>query len=201
MTANFKERISSLVNELKSPKTQKNKFGDYYYRSLEDILQAVKPLLFKYGMILNMSDDIVLVGDRYYIKSTATLEDIESDQKVISSGFAREIKERKKYDESQLTGSASSYARKYALNGLFNIDDTKDSDFMNNLSQNNSSQTEEKQDPNLISDNQRRKLFAVSSKNGMSNEQVSALIKTFGYDSTKKIQKKDFDSILSMIGE
>lgn len=201
MTANFKERISSLVNELKAPKTQKNKFGDYYYRSLEDILQAVKPLLFKYGMILNMSDDIVLVGDRYYIKSTATLEDIESDQKVISSGFAREIKERKKYDESQLTGSASSYARKYALNGLFNIDDTKDSDFMNNLSQNNSSQTEEKQDPNLISDNQRRKLFAVSSKNGMSNEQVSALIKTFGYDSTKKIQKKDFDSILSMIGE
>ena len=196
MTANFKERISSLVNELKAPKTQKNKFGDYYYRSLEDILQAVKPLLFKYGMILNMSDDIVLVGDRYYIKSTATLEDIESDQKVISSGFAREIKERKKYDESQLTGSASSYARKYALNGLFNIDDTKDSDFMNN-----SSQTEEKQDPNLISDNQRRKLFAVSSKNGMSNEQVSALIKTFGYDSTKKIQKKDFDSILSMIGE
>lgn len=196
MTANFKERISSLVNELKAPKTQKNTFGNYDYRSLEDILQAVKPLLFKYGMILNITDDIVLVGDRYYIKSTATLEDIESDKKVLSTGFAREAKERKKYDESQLTGSASSYARKYALNGLFNIDDTKDSDFMNN-----SSQTEERQDPNLISDNQRRKLFAVSSKNKMSNEQVSALIKTFGYDSTKKIQKKDFDSILSMIGE
>lgn len=196
MTANFKERISSLVNELKAPKTQRNTFGNYDYRSLEDILQAVKPLLFKYGMILNITDDIVLVGDRYYIKSTATLEDIESDKKVLSTGFAREAKERKKYDESQLTGSASSYARKYALNGLFNIDDTKDSDFMNN-----SSQTEEKQEPNLISDNQRRKLFAVSSKNGMSNEQVSALIKTFGYDSTKKIQKKDFDNILSMIGE
>lgn len=196
MTENFKERISSLVNELKAPKTQKNTFGNYDYRSLEDILQAVKPLLFKYGMILNITDDIVLVGDRYYIKSTATLEDIESDKKVLSTGFAREAKERKKYDESQLTGSASSYARKYALNGLFNIDDTKDSDFMNN-----SSQTEEKQDPNLISDNQRRKLFAVSSKNGMSNEQVSALIKTFGYDSTKKIQKKDFNNILSMIGE
>lgn len=96
-----------------------------------------------------------------------------------------------------MTGSASSYARKYALNGLFSIDDTKDSDFINNSSQ----EPEEKQNPNLISDNQRRKLFAVSSKNGMSNEQVSALIKTFGYDSTKKIQKKDFDSILSMIGE
>lgn len=201
MTGNFKERISSLVNELKVPKTQRNDFGNYYYRSLEDILQAVKPLLFKYGMILNITDDILFVGDRYYIKSTATLEDIESDQKVLSTGLARETTERKKYDESQLTGSASSYARKYALNGLFNIDDTKDSDFTNKGENQSAEPVQGKRldqygNSDLITEKQRKLLYARTKEKQLSEETVKLLLGNYGYESSKDIKRTDFNKIL-----
>lgn len=120
--------IISIQSELKAPKGQFNSFGRYKYRSCEDILEAVKPLLHKYSCSLNISDEVVMVGDRFYVKSTATLR--KDTGEVISSSvaFAREDESKKGMDGAQVTGAASSYARKYALNGLFCIDDTKDAD-------------------------------------------------------------------------
>jgi hypothetical protein len=117
--------------ELKAPKNQTNAFGKYKYRSAEDIVEAVKPILNKYGTALVISDEVVQVGDRIYVKATATLLD-GTDESISVSGFAREEEVKKGMDSAQITGSASSYARKYALNGLFAIDDTKDSDATNN---------------------------------------------------------------------
>lgn len=125
---NFYEKILKIQTELKAPKGQYNKFGNYNFRNCEDIVEAVKPILNKYKLVLNINDDIVMVGDRIYIKATATIYDVESDKKISTSAFAREPLEKKGMDESQITGASSSYARKYALNGLFAIDDTKDAD-------------------------------------------------------------------------
>ena len=113
---------------MKAPKSQHNSFGKYDYRSAEDIIEAVKPLLKENGLFLTMSDDIVLIGDRYYVKATVSVTDIVTGESVQTSALAREAAQKKGMDESQVTGTASSYARKYALNGLFAIDDTKDAD-------------------------------------------------------------------------
>lgn len=117
-------KLAKIQSELKAPKDLFNKFGNYHYRSAESILEAVKPLLD--GAILTMCDDIVLVGDRYYIKATATFTD--GDFSLSTTAFAREPQDKKGMDDSQITGTASSYARKYALNALFCIDDAKDAD-------------------------------------------------------------------------
>ena len=124
----LKEKLRKIQQELKAPKQLPNKFGGYKYRNAEQILTAVKPLLEKYNVILTMSDEVVQVGDRYYVKATVIIEDVETEMGYTVTAFARETLERKKYDDSQLTGAASSYARKYALGGLFLIDDEKDAD-------------------------------------------------------------------------
>lgn len=116
--------LAQIQKELKAPKSQYNSFGKYAYRNCEDIVEALKPLLSEKDLF-TLSDEIVQVGDRYYVKATATFNDVSV------SAFAREALEQKGMNESQLTGSTSSYARKYALNGLFAIDDTKDSDTTN----------------------------------------------------------------------
>lgn len=126
----FIERVIAVQSQLKAPKNQRNDFGGFNYRSCEDILEAVKPLLKAEGLCLTITDDIVMLGDRYYVKATATLTD--GERSLPNQAFAREPEERAKMDGSQVTGSASSYARKYALNGLFAIDDTKDADALNN---------------------------------------------------------------------
>ena len=122
------EKLNKIQSELKAPKGQYNKFGKYSYRSCEDILEALKPHLLKYGCVVTLTDDMQLIGDRYYLKATATITDVESGKSVSNVALAREDKERAGMSESQITGTASSYARKYALNGLFLIDDTKDAD-------------------------------------------------------------------------
>ena len=122
------EKLNKIQSELKAPKGQYNKFGKYSYRSCEDILEALKPHLLKYGCVVTLTDDMQLIGDRYYLKATATITDAESGKSVSNVALAREDKERAGRSESQITGTASSYARKYALNGLFLIDDTKDAD-------------------------------------------------------------------------
>ena len=129
--ANVREKLAAVQKVLKAPKNQYNSFGKYSYRSCEDILEAAKPLCIENGLILTISDDIVAVGDRYYIKATAAVIDVSDGERVETSGIAREAEERKGMDASQVTGSTSSYARKYALNGLFSIDDTKDADATN----------------------------------------------------------------------
>lgn len=123
--------LSKIQKELKAPKSQHNKFGNYRYRNCEDITEAVKPLLAKEGYHLNMSDEVVQIGERFYVQATATVMD---GTKVVekSVSYAREAVTKKGMDEAQITGSSSSYARKYALNGLFAIDDTKDSDSRDN---------------------------------------------------------------------
>lgn len=120
----FIAKVATIQATLNAPKGQLNSFGGYRYRSAEDILTAVKPLLG--GLILSISDEILLIGDRFYVKATATITDGEHEQST--SALAREPLNKKGADESQITGMASSYARKYALNGLFAIDDAKDAD-------------------------------------------------------------------------
>jgi len=121
------EKLSKIQTELKAPKGQYNSFGKYKYRSCEDIMESVKPLLAKYECALNVSDSVNLIGDRYYIMATATLTDFNGES-ISNTALARESTEKKGMDDSQITGTASSYARKYCLNGLFCIDDTKDAD-------------------------------------------------------------------------
>lgn len=127
----FREKVIALQNELKAPKSRYNSFGKYSYRSCEDILTAVKPLCAKYGLLLNLTDSVELIGDRFYIKANASLNEIYNDGtalQAVAIGWAREDEIKKGMDGSQITGTASSYARKYALNGLLLIDDTKDAD-------------------------------------------------------------------------
>ena len=124
-------KLMNIQQELKAPKGQYNDFGKYAYRSCEDILEAVKPLLRKEKVVLTISDELQYIGNRYYIKATATLIDTESEVTISNSAYAREEETKKGMDGSQITGASSSYARKYALNGLFGIDDNKDSDTTN----------------------------------------------------------------------
>lgn len=120
------DSLISIQSELKAPKSQYNSFGKYSYRNAEDILEAVKPLLTKYKATMYISDEVVEVGGRIYVKATVTLSD--GKETITASAYAREPEDRKGMDASQITGATSSYARKYALNGLFAIDDTKDND-------------------------------------------------------------------------
>lgn len=122
--------LIAIQNELKAPKGQYNSFGKYHYRSCEDILEAVKPLLHKHNATLSITDEVVLIGDRFYVKATATFVSADGYTQSVSA-YAREELDKKGMDGSQITGASSSYARKYALNGLFLIDDTKDSDSTN----------------------------------------------------------------------
>lgn len=122
----LQESLVAIQSKLKAPKGQFNSFGKYHYRSAEDILEAVKPLLAEHNVVLNMSDRIELIGTRYYLVSTAKV--IKGEEEIASEGRAREDESKKGMDGAQVTGTSSSYARKYALNGLFCIDDTKDAD-------------------------------------------------------------------------
>lgn len=122
----LQESLVAIQSKLKAPKGQFNSFGKYHYRSAEDILEAVKPLLAEHNVVLNISDRVELIGTRYYIVSTAKV--IKGEEEIISEGRAREDESKKGMDGAQVTGASSSYARKYALNGLFCIDDTKDAD-------------------------------------------------------------------------
>lgn len=142
-------KLSHIQNELKAPKNQFNKFGNYKYRSCEDILEALKPLCAKYKATLIIYDEIVMIGDRYYVKAMAKLYDQETTDYIEAYAFARESQAKKGMDDSQVTGATSSYARKYALNGLFNIDDTKDFDTNEVHQQSNQKQgnTQPKQQP------------------------------------------------------
>ena len=125
---NIKDKLLAIQNELKAPKGQYNKFGNFHYRSAEDILEAVKPLCKEHKAVLYLNDEVVQIGERYYIRATATLEDVELGGFVVAQAYARESEKKSGMDDSQITGSCSSYARKYALNGLFCIDDSKDAD-------------------------------------------------------------------------
>lgn len=141
------KKLAEVQRKLIAPKNQYNSFGKYKYRSCEDILEGVKPLLSEVGATLTITDEIVPCGDRIYVKATATFTDIESQEKIINSAFAREEESKKGMDSSQVTGATSSYARKYALNGLFCIDDNKDPDTEEFKNQQNSGQGQQNKQP------------------------------------------------------
>ena len=124
----IRTKLMHIQTELKAPKNLYNSFGKYKYRNLEGICESVKPLLAKYGLAMTMEDSVRLVGDRVYVRAYVLLMDIESKETVDCTAYAREASTKKGMDDSQITGTASSYARKYALSGLFLLDDTKDAD-------------------------------------------------------------------------
>ena len=140
------EKLQKVQNEIKAPKNLYNSFGKYKYRNVEGILESFKPYGKKYGLALTISDEIVQIGERIYVKAIASLHDIETSESIQNTAFARESLEKKGMDDSQITGTASSYARKYALNGLFLLDDTKDADtdeYHNQVSQEEEQKIEE----------------------------------------------------------
>ena len=127
------EKLATIQSTLKAPKGQYNSFGKYKYRNCEDILEAVKPLLAEVKAVVIIGDELELIGNRFYVKATARFIDCETDAQITNTAYAREEDTKKGMDGSQITGASSSYARKYALNGLFAIDDTKDSDTTNGM--------------------------------------------------------------------
>ena len=187
--SNIVEKLSAIQVELKAPKGQYNNFGKYNYRSCEDILEGVKPLLDKYRVALTLNDEIVLIGDRYYVKATATLYD--GEQTLSATAYAREEENKKGMDSSQLTGSTSSYARKYALNGLFSIDDTKDSDATNDGSKTPSKAS------GKVSEKQIKRLIAIAIKKGYNAEQLSGMVYKKYQKATNDLTKEEYDVIVS----
>lgn len=164
-------KLMLIQSELKAPKEQRNTFGKYNYRSCEDIFEAVKPLLCKYDCTLTVTDDLVMVGQRYYIKATATIRSGSESQTVCA--FARESEEKKGMDSSQVTGATSSYARKYALNGLFLIDDAKDPD--------TDEYREQTSESPIISDRERDVLINLMQKHGMDTSRVPGKVARADY--------------------
>jgi hypothetical protein len=185
------KKLVKIQSELKAHKGQTNKFGGYQYRSAEDILEAVKPLLAENEVSLTISDELLYIGDRYYVEATAVITD--GEQEVSVKAQAREEESKKGMDSSQITGSTSSYARKYALNGLFCIDDTKDSDATNDHSDKKSSSRpkgaqEFSNAANAAKENVMDK--AVAYIKSQSNKQVAFdnIIKKYGGELSEKQQ-------------
>lgn len=144
------EKLNKIQVRLKANKNQYNSFGKYSYRSCEDILESLKPFLDEYRLIINLSDEVELIGDRFYIKAIAKLIEVETGASYETKAYAREAESKKGMDSAQVTGATSSYARKYALNGLLAIDDTKDNDYYDNrnLKQNNVNSSKYKNNKN-----------------------------------------------------
>ena len=188
---NVYEKLIAIQSELKAPKSQYNNFGKYSYRNCEDILEALKPLLKEHKSTIYISDEIVTVLERFYVKATVTFIDAETGEKIINTAYAREEEDKKGMDGSQVTGSSSSYARKYALNGMFAIDDTKDSDFTN---------TTIKGDNTGLSEAQIKRLLAIASKVNISADDVKKVVaKSFGVQDLRKMNKQQYDEICSRL--
>ena len=184
------EKLMNIQQELKCNKGQYNSFGKYKYRSCEDILESVKPLLKKHKCILTLNDNLEYIGDRYYIKATATITDIEKGESISNTAYAREEEDKKGMDGSQITGTSSSYARKYALNGLFAIDDTKDADTDEYTKQTKAKKTTTKSEPNY-----RQILIEHCNKNGVNMNDIAK-----EYKLNAKSSNDDFYDVVCELG-
>ena len=188
-------KLLNVQSELKAPKSQYNSFGKYKYRSCEDILEALKPILNKNKATVIISDDILFVEGRHYIKATVKFIDTENGEIVENSALAREDEVKKGMDSSQITGSVSSYARKYALNGMFAIDDTKDSD-----STNTHGVEPDKPEPAKLSAKQVGRLLAIGLKAGIKEPEIKKVIKSeFGKDKIEDLNKDQYDAVCSRL--
>lgn len=188
---NIYEKLSEIQNELKAPKSQHNAFGKYNYRNCEDILEAVKPLCKKNKAVLLLSDTIQNIADRYYVVAGAVLQDLESNESVTVTAYAREEETKKGMDGSQITGASSSYARKYALNGLFNIDDTKDSDATNKDDEPKSQPKQKSQRDQIVE--------LIDECNFNANEVVEYTTKHFNTKDINKLTKDQFSQLVAEI--
>lgn len=187
------KKLVEIQRDLKAPKGQYNNFGKYAYRSCEDILEAVKPLANAAGCVVTLSDEVVLVGDRYYIRATAMMTDGDTGGVVSNTAFAREAADKKGMDDSQVTGTASSYARKYALNGLFAIDDTKDADTDEAEKQRRSAKGV---DENKPTEAQLKKMWAIAGKAGVDESGIHEfIVKAFKKESVKDLSAADVSAI------
>ena len=188
-------KLLNVQSELKAPKSQYNSFGKYKYRSCEDILEALKPILNKNKATVIISDDILFVEGRHYIKATVKFIDTENGEMVENSALAREDEVKKGMDSSQITGSVSSYARKYALNGMFAIDDTKDSD-----STNTHGVEPEQSKSTKLSAKQVGRLLAIGLKAGIKESDIKKVIKSeFGKDKIEDLNKDQYDAVCSRL--
>lgn len=185
--------LTEIQNELKAPKNQYNSFGKYKYRSCEDILEALKPLLLKHKATLIINDEIQETGTRIYVKAICTF--VVGDEKIQTTAFAREDESKKGMDGSQVTGASSSYARKYALNGLFLIDDTKDADTdefkeqSKNKQENKSKQELTKEQINI--------LYSMASEKGFTQKDIQSVIsKSFNKRSVTELSHTEYNEIL-----
>ena len=188
---NVYEKLMTVQTKLRAPKGQYNSFGKYSYRSCEDILEALKPLLGEVGAIVNVTDEIKLIGDRYYVEATASFIDTETGERMIAKASAREAETKKGMDDSQVTGSVSSYARKYALNGLFAIDDNKDADSTNT----HSKEIKPNMTPTGITEAQLKRLFAIGNKAGIKKEVVEGTVRKIFNCEPKDMTKEQYDNI------
>ena len=166
------KKLCNIQRELKAPKNQRNDFGKYNYRSCEDILEAVKPLLAKEGLVLTITDSVEMIGNRFYVKATATVTD--GEKSISTTAFARESDDKKGMDAAQIAGASSSYSRKYALNGLFCIDDTKDADALN-TGEPQKAKTKAK---TLTKDDYLREVAAEAKKQHLGGKEVQYILRT-----------------------
>jgi hypothetical protein len=199
------QKLNKIQIELDAPKNQWNSFGKYHYRSCEDILEGLKPLLEKYDCYVQLSDEVVLIGQRYYVKATATIGHNNLEFKFKSTAYAREPENKKGMDESQISGTASSYARKYALNGLFAIDDEKDADdekskanpvnqAKSGTSNNKSNSTRKPTEPQL------KRLYALTSNSPYSHDDIKAKIKSkWNLESSKDLNVDQYNELCDAI--
>ena len=195
---NVYEKLMTVQTKLKAPKSNYNSFGKYSYRSCEDILEALKPLLAEVGAIVNISDEVKLIGDRFYVEATAMFLDVETGDSVVARALAQEGDIPKGMSAAQSTGSVSSYARKYSLNGLFAIDDNKDPDSTNKHSKDNEIK------PNIpfrgmvsdgISEAQLKRLFAIGNKAGFKKDVVEATVKKMFGCEPKDMTKDQYNTV------
>ena len=184
-------KLMKVQSKLKCEKSQYNKFGGYAYRSTSDILEAVKPLLSEVEAVIIVNDELKLIGDRYYVEATAMFLDCDTGDSIVSRAIAREAEGQKGMSEAQVTGSSSSYARKYALNALLLIDDTKDDDFTNT----HGKDIKPNMTPTGITEAQLKRLFAIGNKAGIKKEVVEGTVrKIFGCE-PKDMTKEQYDNI------
>ena len=188
-------RLLRVQRDLKAPKNQYNSFGKYRYRSCEDILEGVKPILQEYGCAIVLSDTIEQIGDRFYVKATATFYDCDTGESVSNTAYARESDDKKGMDASQITGTASSYARKYALNGLLLIDDTKDADTDENRNETTGRARSEAAKKGMATKEQNAKDSANQIISEKDANVLRELMKKKGYDPNQKYKGKEISEL------
>jgi len=189
------QKLNMVQSKMKAPKNLFNSFGKYKYRNAESILEAFKPYGKELGLVLMLNDSVEQIGDRVYIKATATLIDIEDNSRTEVSAYAREPMSKKGMDDSQVSGATSSYARKYCLNGLFLLDDTKDADTdeYRNQAEN---QYKAQNKPSKLTDVQVQSLINVVTKKGLD---LDDLIAKVGLDDVSELTAESYNEIVKMI--